>query len=70
LIHLPFNTAGIFYYKQKVSQKVLNNIQKIRRKSEENMNDICCCHSIEGAVFRVQGPYLITENKQEMSKIA
>ena len=34
----------------------------------KNMNDICCCHSIEGAVFRVQGPYLIIENKQEMIK--
>jgi len=31
-IDLPFNTTGTFYYKQKVSQKVLNNIQKIRRK--------------------------------------
>ena len=31
------------------------------------MNDICCCHSIEGAVFRVQHPYLI-KNKQEMTK--
>ena len=32
------------------------------------MNDICCFHSIEGAVFRVHGPYLIIENKQEMTK--
>jgi len=32
------------------------------------MNDICGCHSIEGAVFRVQGPYLIIENIQKNDK--
>jgi len=68
IIFIDSFTMGTFYYKQKVSQKVLNNIQKMRRKWGKNMNDICCCNSIEGGVFRVQGPYLIIENKQKMTK--
>ena len=49
-IHLPVDTAGTFYYKQK-------NSQKIRKKYVKNMDGSCCCHNVEEAVFRVQGPY-------------
>ena len=31
---------------------------KIDYKSEKNKNNICCYHDDDGAVFRVQGPYL------------
>ena len=58
LIDSPFNTAGTFYYKQK-------NSQKIRKKYVKNIDGSCCCHNIEEAVFRVQGPYLKIEQKPE-----
>ena len=32
---------------------------------QKSKSDILCCHDIEGAVFRVQGPYLNIEQKPE-----
>jgi len=41
---------------------------KIDYKIRKNKNDICCCHDDGGAVFRVQGPYLIIEQIQKIMK--
>ena len=34
----------------------------------ESKSDIVCCHDIEEAVFRVQGPYLNIEQSQKMAE--
>ena len=58
----------MYYYKQK-------NSQKITKKYVKNMDISCCCHIVEEAVFRVQGPYPIQKavwkmetNRQRSSK--
>ena len=58
MIDLPVDTVGTFYYKQK-------NSQKIRKKYPKNIDGSCCCHNVEEAVFRVQGPYLNIENNDK-----
>ena len=39
---------------------------KSKKKCAKNMDDSCCCHNVEEAVLRVQGPYLKTEQSQKI----